>query len=183
MFGPAFNLFLRKLNFKLFDKYVCDRKSSPGLFMSILWSVCLAIFLCLYSNKTVKVKKQHNNEFQLYKAVRQDEEDDDDNKEKLLNETSTTATSKAPVGGLDLYKREFARTEIVVILLVTFFTYFNQTSLETIVIPFTESYFAWNELHNSLLFCIGGTIIIFSYIIVRILSVKFGDKFALLFGK
>ncbi len=165
MFGPAFNLFLRKINFKLFNMFQCDRKSAPGLFMSILWCVCILIFIVFYSNKTVKSKRTESNR---------------ENKRGLLkdDETHTKSTSR-----LKLYKNEFLRIEIVVILLVTFFTYFNQTSLETIVIPFTESYFAWNELHNSLLFCIGGGIIIVSYIIVRFISVRWSDKVALFFGK
>jgi len=80
------------------------------------------------------------------------------------------------------FKNEFMRVEIVILLLTTFFTYFNQTSLETIVTPFTKFYFNWGELHNSLLFCVGGTIIIFSYVLVRLISKKFNDRVVLLLG-
>jgi F0F1-type ATP synthase assembly protein I len=37
MFGPAFNLFLRKFNFMLFSTFLVDRKSAPGLFMAFTW--------------------------------------------------------------------------------------------------------------------------------------------------
>lgn len=50
------------------------------------------------------------------------------------------------------------------------------------VIPFTEFMFAWNELHNSILFCIGGCIIIISFILIRILSIKLKDRVILLIG-
>ena len=46
----------------------------------------------------------------------------------------------------------------------------------------TEIMFGWNELHNSLLFCIGGTVIIVSYILIRLLSVKFDDRLIILMG-
>lgn len=69
-----------------------------------------------------------------------------------------------------IYKKELLRVEIFILLGVTFFTYFNQTSLETIVIPFTEVMFGWSELGNSILFCVGGGVIIASYVIIRLLS-------------
>jgi Na+/melibiose symporter-like transporter len=173
MFGPAFNLFLRKMNFKLFDRFQCDRKSSPGLFMSIIWSLCFLIFLALYSSKeNSKSTKQSTYEVEQ------------ENKKSLLSPSIEQQGANKPkrCTNFKMYKQEFLRLEIVIILLVTFFTYFNQTSLETIVIPFTESYFAWNELHNSILFCIGGGIIILSYIIVRLISIRWSDKAALFFG-
>lgn len=49
MFGPAFNIALRKLNFNLFnDTFIVDRKSAPGLFMAILWTFYLFIFFFLF---------------------------------------------------------------------------------------------------------------------------------------
>ncbi len=76
----------------------------------------------------------------------------------------------------------FCRIEILVLLATTFFTYFNQTSLETLLIPFTEEYFQWNELHNSILFCVGGICIIGSYVMIRFLTMKFNDRVVLLTG-
>lgn len=70
----------------------------------------------------------------------------------------------------NIYKKEFVRVEIFILLGVTFLTYFNQTSLETILIPFTGIMFGWSELENSILFCIGGAVIILSYVLIRVLS-------------
>lgn len=72
----------------------------------------------------------------------------------------------------NIYKKEFMRIEIFILLVVTFFTYFNQTSLETIVIPFTEVMFGWSELENSILFCVGGCVIITSYVVIRLLTTR-----------
>lgn len=50
------------------------------------------------------------------------------------------------------------------------------------VIPFTEMMFGWNELQNSILFCIGGIIIILSYVFIRLLTLKLNDRTILLMG-
>jgi hypothetical protein len=130
MFGPAFNLFLRKMNFKLFNRFQCDRKSSPGLFMSIIWSFCLLIFIFLYSNRSSGSKNQANSvkevSGKLLEEKRKSDEGDENEKQKSAKKSNLCKS-------FHLYKKEFLRVEIVVILLVTFFTYFNQTSLETIV--------------------------------------------------
>ena len=80
------------------------------------------------------------------------------------------------------YKKNFFRVEILVLLATTFFTYFNQTSLETILIPFTELMFGWSELENSILFCIAGACIIISYVLIKIMSIKLRDNLILLLG-
>jgi MFS family permease len=48
MFAPAFNLFLRKFNFYLFDTILVDRKSAPGMFMAILWSISFVVVVVVY---------------------------------------------------------------------------------------------------------------------------------------
>jgi MFS family permease len=166
MIGPAFNFFLMKLDFKLFDQFVVDRKSSPGLLMAFLWFISFIIILIFYTDNN-KNKKSESTETK-------------DEKTEFLNEEQ----EKVQIVQLTLDKKnkEFFRLEIFVLLLVTFFTYFNQTSLETIVTPFTELMFGWGEIENSLLFCIGGFIIIISYVLIKILSTKFPDRFILLAG-
>jgi ceroid-lipofuscinosis MFS transporter 7 len=152
MFGPAFNLFLRRMNFTLFDMFQVDRKSSPGLFMAVLWLLCLFIVLVFFTENKKSTPK-------------------DENQAKITGKLSR-----------EVYRKQFVRFEIFILLAVTFFTYFNQTSLETMVIPFTELMFGWNELHNSILFCVGGFIIILSYVLIRMLTLKLNDRAILLMG-
>ncbi len=173
MIGPAFNFFLMKLDFKLFDQFVVDRKSSPGLLMAFLWLISFIIILILYTDNN-KNKKSESTETK-------------DEKIEFLNEEQEKVQivqldKNKWIRTLDKKNKEFFRLEIFVLLLVTFFTYFNQTSLETIVTPFTELMFGWGEIENSLLFCIGGFIIIISYVLIKILSTKFPDRFILLAG-
>ena len=150
MFGPAFNIFLRKTNYLLFNTFLIDRKSSPGLFMAFLWLFCFLLVFLFYKDTFIKAKSPEKQKIE---------------EKKIIN-----------------YKKDFLRIEIFVLLAVTFFTYFNQTSLETILIPFTELMFGWNELENSILFCIGGSCIIISYILIKILSIKLKDRMILLLG-
>ena len=152
MFGPAFNLFLRKTNFMLFG-FPVNRLSSPGLFMAILWIVFLIIIAIFY----------HDNPKYNFRI------------RKTAEETNFTLRD---------YINEFMRFEMFVLLLITFFTHFNQTSLETIVIPFTEIMYGWNELQNSILFCIAGATIIISFGFIFLLEskLKLKEKIILLTG-
>ncbi|XP_042901339.1 uncharacterized protein [Parasteatoda tepidariorum] len=51
IFGPAFNIFLSKIDFSLFSLPV-DEYSSPGLFMAFLWLCLEIIVLFCYTNLT-----------------------------------------------------------------------------------------------------------------------------------
>ena len=169
MFGPAFNIFLRKTNYVLFDKFIIDRKSSPGLFMALLWTICFFVMLTIYHDFKYSRKPSTKAEIEMAELS----QSADNNESSKQDESKPT---------FSFYKKEFMRVDVFVLLATTFFTYFNQTSLETIVIPFTELMYGWNELQNSILFCIGGSIIIISYILIRLLSIKFKDRFILLLG-
>lgn len=169
MVGPVFNLFLRKTHFKLFNTFVVDRKSSPGLFMGLVWSCLFFIVLILFKEPKHESKKNTTSSDAAEGTELLEQKPENDSGKEVPKKRTN-----------DLM--HFARIEIIVLLLTTFFTYFNQTSLETILIPFTEDRFGWNELHNSLLFCFGGVIIIMSYVLIRFLTMRFPDRFVLTTG-
>lgn len=169
MFGPAFNLCFLYLDFKLFGLFELNRKSAPGLFMAIIWSTCFLAMLILYRDSSAIPSKSSQNEVQEEKTEFLEEKP-----EAILHVEKLSSKDK---------QKEFLRFEIFVLLTVTFFTYFNQTSIETIVTPFTEIMFGWSEVENSILFCIGAVIIILSYILIRFLSSKnITDRQILLIG-
>ena len=58
MFGPAFNIFLRKTNFYLFDTFLVDRKSSPGLLMVLLWSLCFLLVVFVYKDSCLNKRNK-----------------------------------------------------------------------------------------------------------------------------
>ncbi len=131
-----------------------------GLFMAIVWLLIFFVFLFIYKDPEPEKKIQ-------------------DEKIDLIKDLAKSHSTELS------YKQQashFCRVEILVLLATTFFTYFNQTSLETVLIPFTEEYLQWNELHNSILFCVGGMCIIGSYVLIRFLTIKFNDRAVLVTG-
>ncbi|CAF0773560.1 unnamed protein product [Brachionus calyciflorus] len=163
MFGPAFNILLRRVNFYLFDKFLVDRKSMPGLFMASSWSLYLLLFVFIFKEITTELSTKEN----------LDSENLIDISEKKQNDTSLNLKQNLS---------QFVRIEIFLLLGLSFFTYFNQTSLETMVTPFTEVMFGWSELENSILFCCGGIMIILSFLIIRLLSNRINDRSMILIG-
>ena len=183
MFGPAFNLFLRKSNFYLFQ-FKVDRKSSPGLLMAFLWLLCGILLFIIYqedkpTDQQVTAQAVDDNEL-----GKKSEDSDENTKfiEKSKEAESPNGIGKAGKNQYSVYREQFLRLEILALLAITFFTYFNQTSLETIVTPFTEIMFGWSELENSILFCIGGTVIILSYVGIRVFGTWLKDRTILLIG-
>ena len=133
MLGPAFNLFLRKLDFRLADRFDVDRKSAPGLFMAALWSLCSLFIFVFYKDLELSALKTTASSGSDEALPQQNDDDDDD-------EQHSKRTNR------QYYKKQFARVEILVLLLTTFFTYFNQTSLETMVIPFTGNFLSNSKI-------------------------------------
>lgn len=138
--------------------------------MGLVWSCLFIIVLTLFKEPKDEPKRNTTASGTVEGTELLEKKPEDTPTKELASKTETT----------DL--KHFARIEIVVLLLTTFFTYFNQTSLETILIPFTEDRFGWNELHNSLLFCFGGVVIIMSYVLIRFLTMRFPDRFVLTTG-
>ena len=63
MFAPAFNLFLRRLNFYLFDTLIVDRKTAPGAFMALLWSISLILIAIFYKEFTPQSEQTDDSRF------------------------------------------------------------------------------------------------------------------------
>lgn len=81
------------------------------------------------------------------------------------------------------YRDQYLRTEMFVLFLATFITYFNQTALETIVAAFTEKHFNWTSVHTSILFAFAGLEIIVVYLLlVKVFSKRFKDRTVLIIG-
>ena len=84
---------------------------------------------------------------------------------------------------LKTYRDQYLRTEMLVLFLATFITYFNQTALETIVAAFTEKHFKWTSVHTSILFAFAGLEILIVYLLlIKVLSKRFEDRMLLIFG-
>ena len=69
-----------------------------------------------------------------------------------------------------------------VLLITSFIAYFNQTTLETTLTPFTTERFNWHEFEVSVLFAVAGVEITLVYIVLHFITKKFSDQSILLFG-
>lgn len=78
--------------------------------------------------------------------------------------------------------QEFLREEVVVLLAAQFITLFNQTALETMVTPMTQKYFNFGELENSIMYFLGGVVIIVCFLFVRWLSRCLEERVVLAIG-
>ncbi|XP_013406803.1 major facilitator superfamily domain-containing protein 8 [Lingula anatina] len=78
--------------------------------------------------------------------------------------------------------RHYFKKTVITVLLAQFVTLFNQTSLETLVTPYTEEHFQFHTFENSLLYLVGGVEVIVGFVIVRLLSKKLQDRSILLIG-
>ncbi|XP_004562038.1 major facilitator superfamily domain-containing protein 8 isoform X1 [Maylandia zebra] len=78
--------------------------------------------------------------------------------------------------------REFLREEVIVLLAAQFVTFFNQTALETMVTPLTQKYFSFGELENSVMYFLGGVVVIAGFLFVRWLSRHVTERVILAIG-
>ncbi|XP_041863205.1 major facilitator superfamily domain-containing protein 8 isoform X2 [Melanotaenia boesemani] len=106
-----------------------------------------------------------------------------------LNHTSPPLSPAKPQNhkGFRFFKnsslsREYLREEVVVLLAAQFITLFNQTALETMVTPLTQKYFNFGELENSVMYCLGGVVVISGFLFVRWLSRHVAERVVLAIG-
>lgn len=78
--------------------------------------------------------------------------------------------------------QELLREEVVVLLSAQFITLFNQTALEAMVTPLTQKYFSFKELENSVMYCLGGVVVIAGFLFVRWLSRHVAERVVLAIG-
>ncbi len=180
--GPVFNVFLSKLNFT-FVHIAINNRNAPGFFMFIAWFLIQIIFGIFYVDlsNTAKVENHCNkNDTNNFYA-----NDIDEFESRPLSSMSTTSLLTHETGSSNENKSLSARKSLNVmfVLYVTIFTtYFNQTALETVLSPFTQTVFNWSEKENSELFGCAGVEILFAFFLVRLLSRFFKDRWLLVFG-
>jgi Na+/melibiose symporter-like transporter len=143
--------------------------------MTIIWFLLQIIcWFCYYDR--VSVKRSHSS---LTNGQKNKHETKSKHRFKHDEQQQTQQQSVS----LKIYREQYIRTEMLVLFLATFITYFNQTALETIVSAFTEKHFRWTSVHISILFAFAGLEIIIVYVLlVKIFSKRFQDRILLIFG-
>ena len=161
-----FNLSNRKYSLFIGSIHV-HNLNGPGFLMTIIWIILQIICcFCFHDRKPSTTTGSSTIDSHKHKYTKSDHSLA--TKEELPSET---------------YRSQYLRTEMFVLFLATFITYFNQTALETIVAAFTEKHFHWTTVHTSILFAFAGLEIIVVYVsLVKFFHKHFEDRMLLIFG-
>ncbi|XP_018432027.1 PREDICTED: major facilitator superfamily domain-containing protein 8-like [Nanorana parkeri] len=205
LIGPAFNIFLRYCTFPLGPFHV-DKFSAPGIFMCILWTLIQFMVIFMFydvpMNATQSLDEEHEPLLKesdipspLYGTINSEEpstnqEDFPVVENASINTSCATANDHVHQENIELDKGfqnvkpgiGLLREEIVVLLTAQFVTFFNQTALETLVTPLAQTYLAFQDLQNSLIYFLCGIEMLICFLIVRTLSRCCTDRLLLALG-
>ena len=199
LIGPGFNFFLQYLHFYI-GPFLIDALSVPGAVMVCLWAVLLLAFLIVVKSTPHPFSSipepidSHN----LTRAKHISEASPLINEEKPLtisrsfqNElfsSRSRSVSELSRHGIQVYfswktlARTLFREEVILLLTLTFVTMFNQTCIETFIVPWTEKYLYWDEGYLSIFYITCACEALISYLFVSILSQYIGDRWLLVIG-
>lgn len=164
LIGPCFTLLIRIMNFHIGSIHV-HKLNGPGFLMATVWLVLQFVcFFCFYDRVSVTPSN-----VPLTNDHRSKQDEPHSHQQERIS--------------MKTYRDQYLRTEMFVLFLATFITYFNQTALETIVAAFTEKHFNWTSVHTSILFAFAGLEIIVVYLLlVKVFSKRFKDRTVLIIG-
>ena len=166
--GPALNLFLYHIDFYLGPYHIYCNNAS-GFLMSILWT--LTFFMMAF----------------MYRDPSPVPTDDKEESKPLTSENYGVHKGYSTPMCLTIQKKycngfcrtvgHYLREEIVVLLAIQLFQFFNQLSLESFIPPFTKDQFGWDGFDASLLFCGASvtTVLVF-LVLIKCLKDKVADR-------
>lgn len=206
LIGPALNIFLEKINFKL-GPFKVSENTVPGLFMVALWCLMQIMIIFMYYD----LPSIHENNFihedsDVQSRNRVDHmiinKSDGEianhypnsihpgcsiNSESGVESTASdddipnihkTTSNRAPINWINEYLRE----EIVVLLGFQFILFFNQCALESLIVPLTTELFGWDPIENSIFFCGASLIAMSVFLLIRFLSKRVSDRWIIALG-
>uniref|UniRef100_A0A3B4H1I8 Major facilitator superfamily domain-containing protein 8-like n=1 Tax=Pundamilia nyererei TaxID=303518 RepID=A0A3B4H1I8_9CICH len=179
--GPAFNIFLRLCDFHL-GPFVINKYTAPG----VRFITCQYAFIIRYVEESDEEGKPLIVSQELmgsYGSVVASSPP----RNTTLNPNPSPHSPVSPAESSGVFKnfsisREFLREEVIVLLAAQFVTFFNQTALETMVTPLTQKYFSFGELENSVMYFLGGVVVIAGFLFVRWLSRHVTERVILAIG-
>uniref|UniRef100_A0A3B3CNZ3 Major facilitator superfamily (MFS) profile domain-containing protein n=1 Tax=Oryzias melastigma TaxID=30732 RepID=A0A3B3CNZ3_ORYME len=187
LIGPAFNIFLRLCNFHL-GSFAVNKYTAPGLFMCLLWILLQVVVVFMYwdlphlERRKTKDSVIHKEEENAHDSVEDEEEGDGEVKPLMTSQELVGSYGSVVAPDPGRKHSSFLREEVVVLLAAQFITLFNQTALETMVTPLTQKYFNFGELENSVMYCLGGVVVIAGFLFVRWLSRHVAERVVLAIG-
>ncbi|EDV21517.1 uncharacterized protein TRIADDRAFT_60061 [Trichoplax adhaerens] len=202
LLGPAFNVFLKGLHFKI-GPFQVDAFTSPGIFMACLFLLDELMILFLYFDQPPLSKRERDGnqtsesteKSPIIKSGRMnnygtglDEESQHTDPTVGINAScSINASSDDEEIRIKKPKKKgflvgILREELIVLLTAQFVVFFNQTSFETLVIPLTEELLGWGELANSIMYGVVGLLAIIVFLLITIISKKIEDRWLMVIG-
>lgn len=187
--GPAFNFFLIKINWRV-GNFLIDPYNSPGLLMTFIWIACQFLVIKYFKDvpredieKPVTISTDENTAKQSAPSL-QTAHDNLEAAYGLPGDTSTdtvkldtkhienSKTQKkkisipADIDDTDSTPKcsEYLGLGVIALLLVQFLNMFNQMAYETMVTPFTQDVFEWNQVANSIVYMLTAVLAISVYI-------------------
>jgi ceroid-lipofuscinosis MFS transporter 7 len=200
VFGPGMNFFLRYSNFYI-GPFIVDKYTAPGAFMVIVWCIVEGMFLLFFYNlpkvrdeeeqPTVQASPQAygalSNGTAASNGIQNNLDVSSSETAPLLSKPLTTVAPTTPRKmNLKRYSRlvlsELLREHIVVLLAVFTIILFNQTAIETLVVPIGEKFLGWKLKELSIFYMVAGAEIILSFVTVLFLSKKISDRWLIIIG-
>ena len=171
LLGPGLNFFLMYLHFYI-GPFLIDALSVPGLVMAVLWALLLLIFVIFVkSNLTNAMRAPINSEGSSLLQVNTN-----------WNSASMTRSGIHPYFSWRTVVSTLLRHEVILLLALTFVTMFNQTCIETFMVPWAEANLYWDEGYLSVFYIICSIEGLISYLFVSILSQYLGDRWLMVIG-
>ena len=77
---------------------------------------------------------------------------------------------------------EYVKEEVITVYACSFLVFFMQTTLETMLTPFTKDYFGWSDIENSILYGVCGVEIMLVFLLIGYFSKRVRDRTLLTVG-
>jgi ceroid-lipofuscinosis MFS transporter 7 len=176
--GPALNLFLYHLNFDLGPYRVYGHNAS-GFLMSILWTLNFFMVIIMYfdpSRDTIAALDEETKPLTGSKNYGVQNGCHSNGTYRPL-----TIQEKGWNGFYETVKH-YVREEIVALLAVQLFLFFNQCALEGFIPPFTKDHFGWDVFEISLFFCGAAFTILVVFLLLHYFKTTVADRAVVLAG-
>ena len=196
LLGPGLNFFLEYLNFYI-GPFLIDALSVPGLVMALLWSILLVTFVVFVKSKPKQERSSEDNDLTSLKRPQVNTESSplvqakpltisDTHDNELFSSSSRSASLShsgiRPYFSWRTVASTLFRDEVILLLALTFVTMFNQTCIETFIVPWAEANLYWDEGYLSVFYIICSIEGLIAYMFVIVLSPYLGDRWLMVIG-
>ena len=180
LLGPGLNFFLEHSYFYI-GPFLIDALSVPGLVMSLFWTLLLFDFLFFVRSHSKEGISPNDNSLIGFKRLNLQTEES----QLISSQASNASLAQSGIRPYFSWKTvasTLLRDEFILLLALTFVTMFNQTCLETFIVPWAQHHLSWDESSLSVFYIVAAIEGLVSYLFVSILSQYLGDRWLMVTG-